>query len=193
MQAERVDDAWASRAAEAARHLRSVRVPDAPAASRPTASQWPVPQASHPAFDVSACCHVRIIAATATLARVQRACQAFSARVHVFVCMASAASAGMAVAGASPVRDMPNCSLCNSFLCGTKRAACILCCAAVRCATPPSPPPLHEQPEDSERSSYSERDTTSPTVTQRILIPHAKQPTKAQGACSRKRERTSLC
>ena len=32
--------------------------------------------------------------------------------------------------------------------------------AAVRCATPPSPPPLHEQPEDSERSSYSERDTT---------------------------------
>ena len=159
-----------------------------PADGQPVASELSILP-----FDVSACCHVRIIAATATLARVQRACQAFSARVHVFVCMASAASAGMAVAGASPVRDMPNCSLCNSFLCGTKRAACILCCAAVRCATPPSPPPLHEQPEDSERSSYSERDTTSPTVTQRILIPHAKQPTKAQGACSRKRERTSLC
>ena len=126
-----------------------------PADGQPVASELSILP-----FDVSACCHVRIIAATATLARVQRACQAFSARVHVFVCMASAASAGMAVAGASPVRDMPNCSLCNSFLCGTKRAACILCCAALRCATPPSPPPLHEQPEDSERSSYSERDTT---------------------------------
>ena len=163
-----------------------------PADGQPVASELSILP-----FDVSACCHVRIIAATATLARVQRACQAFSARVHVFVCMASAASAGMAVAGASPVRDMPNCSLCNSFLCGTKRAACILCCAAVRypchSAVATSPPPLHEQPEDSERSSYSERDTTSPTVTQRILIPHAKQPTKAQGACSRKRERTSLC
>ena len=54
-QAKRVDDAWASRAAEVARHLRSVCVVDAPAASRPTTSQWPVPQASHPAFDVQAC------------------------------------------------------------------------------------------------------------------------------------------
>ena len=39
-------------------HLRSVRVPDAPAASRPTVSQWPVPRASHPAFDVQA--HVAV-------------------------------------------------------------------------------------------------------------------------------------
>ena len=35
--------------------MRIVCVPDAPAASRPTASRWPVPQASHPAFDVQAC------------------------------------------------------------------------------------------------------------------------------------------
>ena len=158
-----------------------------PADGQPVASELSILP-----FDVSACCHVRIIAATATLARVQRACQAFSARVHVFVCMASAASAGMAVAGASPVRDMPN-GFVQLFSVRHKTRCVHIVLRRGRCATPPSPPPLHEQPEDSERSSYSERDTTSPTVTQRILIPHAKQPTKAQGACSRKRERTSLC
>ena len=56
--AQRVDNACASRAAEVASALQSAFAPDVPAASRPTVSQWPKPQASHPAFDVSACCCV---------------------------------------------------------------------------------------------------------------------------------------
>ena len=53
--AQRVDDACASRAAQVASALQSAFAPDVPAASRLTVSQWPVPQASHPAFDVQAC------------------------------------------------------------------------------------------------------------------------------------------
>ena len=53
--AQRVDNACASRAAEVASALQSAFAPDVPAASQPTVSQWPVPQASHPAFDVQAC------------------------------------------------------------------------------------------------------------------------------------------
>ena len=138
-------DACASRALEVASVIAE-RVRARCAIGKPADGQPVASELSILPFDVSACCHVRIIAATATLARVQRACQAFSARVHVFVCMASAASAGMAVAVASPVRDMPNCSLRNSFLCGTKRAACILCCAAVRYRVP-----LRRRSQDSQR------------------------------------------
>ena len=94
-----------------------------PADGQPVASELSILP-----FDVSACCHVRIIAATATLARVQRACQAFSARVHVFVCMASAASAGMAVAGASPVLDMLNCAFATLF-CAAQNALRAYCAA----------------------------------------------------------------
>ena len=50
-------------------HLRIVRVADAPAASRPTASQWPVPQASHPAFDVQACVVLTYLQALSSLSR----------------------------------------------------------------------------------------------------------------------------
>ena len=182
-------DACASRALEVASVIAE-RVRARSAIGKPADGQPVASELSILPFDVSACCHVRIIAATATLARVQRACQAFSARVHVFVCMASAASAGMAVAGASPVRDMPNCSLCNSFLCGTKRAACILCCAAVR---RPYGVPLRRRHHLCTSSLKIANAVRTARGTQRILIPHAKQPTKAQGACSRKRERTSLC
>jgi hypothetical protein len=60
-------------------------------------------------LDVSACCGVRISAAPATLARVQRACGVLSARV-CSCARRSAANAGVAVARRSPVRDMHFCA-----------------------------------------------------------------------------------
>ena len=120
-------DACASRALEVASVIAE-RVRARCAIGKPADGQPVASELSILPFDVSACCHVRIIAAPATLARVQRACQAFSARVHVFVCMASAASAGMAVAGASPVLDMLNCSF-ASFLCAAQNALRAYCAA----------------------------------------------------------------
>ena len=82
-------------------------------ASGEPADGQPVPSDSSTAaklFDVSACCHVRSCAWLARRARVVCACRACSARA-CSCARRSAASAGVAVARRSPVRDMPLCAL----------------------------------------------------------------------------------
>ena len=110
-QAQRVGDAWASRAAEvasaSAERVRARCVSGEPADGQPVASDS---STAAKLFDVQACCHVRACARLARRARVVRACRACSARV-CSCARRSAASAGAAVARPrqwrSPVRDMP--------------------------------------------------------------------------------------
>ena len=109
--AQRVDDACASRAAEVA-SVFAKRIRARCASGEPADGQ-PVPSDSSTAaklFDVSACCHVRSCAWLARRARVVCACRACSARA-CSCARRSAASAGVAVARRSPVRDMPLCAL----------------------------------------------------------------------------------
>ena len=104
MKAARISGGWRVR-------FDSIRILDPPVASRPTVSQWPVTRARQPSFltCASVCCHVRACASLARRTRVVRACRACSARA-CSCARRRAASAGVAVARRSPVRDMPLCA-----------------------------------------------------------------------------------
>ena len=96
---------WMTRAAEVARHLRSVRVPDVSAASRPTVSQWPVTRARQPTFDVRARAWLRESMCMAGEARTRAACVSSVLCTRVLVCRAQGSERGHGSGEAEGVRD----------------------------------------------------------------------------------------
>ena len=108
-----MDDACASRAAEVASALQSAFALDVPAASRPTVSQWPVPQASHPAFDVCKRVLPRESMCTAGEARTHGACVTSVLCTRVLVCKAQSSERRRGSGEAKPgARHASLCAFC---------------------------------------------------------------------------------